>query len=91
MRQSGSLGGTPLDGAGQMLSVGDRATLVYVDRLYLYGLPVERQDPYEAQLDKIVTVTEFDDCGQIAIRFEDVAGIAQVYWIEPRWLRRLPI
>jgi hypothetical protein len=91
MRQPGGLGGTPLDGAGQMLSVGDRATLGYVDRLYLYELPVERQDPYEAQLDKIVTITEVDDCGDVAIRFEDSAGIVQVYWIEPRWLRRLPI
>jgi len=91
MRQAGSLGGTPLDVAGQMLSVGDRATLIYVDRLYLYGLPVERQDPFEAQLDKIVTITEMDDCGDVAIRFEDAGGTVQVYWIEPRWLRRLPI
>lgn len=86
-----SLAGTPLDGAGQMLSTGDRATLAYIDRLYLYGLPVERQDPYEAQLDKTVTVVEMDDCGQVAVRFVDATGAAQEYWIEPRWLRRLPI
>lgn len=87
----GSLAGTLLDGAGQMLSVGDRATLAYVDRLYLYGLPVERQDAYEAQLDKLVTITDVDDTGAVAIRFQDAAGAAQTYWIEPRWLRRLPL
>ena len=86
-----SLAGTLFDGAGQMLSLGDRATLIYIDRLYLYGLPVERQDPYEAQLDKLVTITDVDDTGEVAIRFEDAAGVAQTYWIEPRWLRRLPI
>lgn len=86
-----SLGGTLYDGAGQMLSVGDRCTLAYIDRLYLYGLPVERQDPYEAQLDQPVTLTDVDDTGEVAIRFQDAAGVSQTYWIQPRWLRRLPI
>jgi len=86
-----SLAGTLLDGAGQMLSLGDRATLAYIDRLYLYGLPVERQDVYEAQLDKTVTVSDVDDTGEVAIRFQDAAGAAHTFWIQPRWLRRLPI
>lgn len=86
-----SLAGTLLDGAGQMLSRGDRATLVYIDRLYLYGLPVERQDVYEAQLDKTVTVSDMDDTGEVAIHFQDAAGAPQTFWIQPRWLRRLPL
>ncbi len=80
-----------LDAVGQMLQVGDKATLVYVDRLYLYGLPTERQDLYEAQLDRTVTISDRDDCGNVAIAVTDAAGARQQFWIEPRWLRRLPI
>lgn len=80
-----------LDGQGQMLAVGDRAVLVYIDRLYLYGLTVERQDPYEAQLDREVRITEMDDAGNVAIQFEDPSGAKLEYWIEPRWLRRQPL
>lgn len=83
---------TPLlDGQGQMLAVGDQATLVYIDRLYLYGLTVERQDAYEAQLDREVQVSDFDDAGAVAIEFDDSSGVRHEFWIEPRWLRRKPI
>ena len=79
-----------LDGLGQMLCVGDRATLAYIDRLFLYTLPTERQPVYEAQQGKIVTITDLDDCGTVAISFED-GGLRQEFWIEARWLHRLPI
>jgi len=79
------------DALGQMIRVGDRATLVYIDRLYLYALPTERQDLYEARLDQVVTVSDMDDCGSIAIAFQDESGTRQEFWIEPRWLRRLPL
>jgi hypothetical protein len=80
-----------LDALGQMLQVGDRATLVYIDRLYLYGLPVEQQAIYETHLDQLVTLRDFDDCGTVAIAFKDASGTTQEFWIEPRWLKRLPI
>jgi hypothetical protein len=83
--------GPLLDALGQMIQVGDRATLIYIDRLYLYGLPVERQDVYEAHLDKLVTVSDLDDCGTVAIRFEDESAVTQQFWVESRWLRRQPI
>jgi hypothetical protein len=76
------------DALGQGLQPGDRAVLIYVDRLYLYSLTVERQDVYEAQLDKPVRIADFDDCGEVAIAFEDATGAEQLFWVEPRWLRR---
>jgi len=78
------------DAAGQMIRAGDRATLNYIDRLYLYGLPSEKQDVYEAWLGKIVTVSDVDDCGAVAIAFHDESG-RQEFWIEPGWLQRMPI
>ncbi|MDB5975801.1 MAG: hypothetical protein JWR07_2561 [Nevskia sp.] len=80
-----------LDALGQMVCVGDRATLAHIDRLYLYGLPVEKQDVFEGWLGKVVTITDLDDCGTIAVAFQDAAGATQEFWIEAGWLHRLPI
>ena len=91
MKRSGIHADHLIDALGQMICVGDRATLVYIDRLFLYSLPTDRQDSYEAQLDKIVTISDLDDCGTVAIAFQDEAGVRQEFWIEPRWLHRLPI
>jgi hypothetical protein len=91
MKRSRPSGTLLLDGQGQMLAMGDRAVLVYIDRLYLYGLTTERQDPYEAQLDREVLITDMDDTGNVAIQFEDGSGVKLEYWIEPRWLRRQPL
>jgi hypothetical protein len=76
------------DRLGQGLQLGDQAVLCYVDRLFLYGLTVEHQEIYEAQLEKPVRIADFDDCGQVAIAFADAAGAEQLFWVEPRWLRR---
>ena len=91
MKRSGIHADHLIDALGQMICVGDRATLAYIDRLFLYSLPTDRQDSYEAQLDKIVTISDLDDCGTVAIAFQDASGVRQEYWIEPGWLRRLPI
>ncbi|MDE0853689.1 MAG: hypothetical protein OSA97_04635 [Nevskia sp.] len=91
MKRSGRHADHLLDALGQMLCVGDRATLAYVDRLFLYRLPVERQAVYEEQLGKTVTITDLDDCGTVAISFDDAGGRRQVFWVEPLWLNRLPI
>jgi hypothetical protein len=80
-----------IDALGQTLRVGDRATLSHVDRRYLYSLPTEKQDLYETRLDKVVTISDVDDCGAVAIAFQDQSGAEQEFWIEPAWLRRLPI
>ena len=91
MKRSGIHADHLIDASGQMICVGDRATLAYIDRLFLYGLPTDRQDPYEAQLGKIVTIADLDDCGTVAIAFQDESGVKQQFWIEPGWLKRLPI
>jgi len=91
MKRSGIHADHLIDAIGQMICVGDRATLIHIDRLFLYGLPTDRQDSYEAQLDKIVIISDLDDCGTVAIAFQDESGVRQEYWVEPGWLRRLPI
>jgi len=91
VKRSGTHADHLIDALGQMLCVGDRATLAHIDRLFLYGLPVEKQDVYEAQLDKVVTISDLDDCGTVAIAFQDESGLRQQFWIEPGWLHRLPI
>ena len=91
MKRSGIHADHLIDALGQMLCVGDRATLAHIDRLFLYGLPIEKQDIYEAQLDKVVTISDLDDCGTVAIAFQDESGLRHEFWIEPGWLRRLPI